>query len=574
MPGETGSTLLLQEYDNAGDARFLVELRKFHPPKAMAALAERMKKDPRPWVRSVVLEYLGGPLNCAGHQPLVKRLFKHAEHQRDDGVMGAFMVAFDRLVRRQRRKKHHFDWQARESWEEEVLRAPRNRLPADDEPLWRLQKTGRLFSYRTRYYLRRRAWRYFRRMGYQRPADYVPAVAAALRRYRDDDFAAGENILDHWGLLQACFRRSEALKFGTSTVQVREGRRLSELTAAPRFPKLWQAESATDSLLSLVVHAASRLVRVWAMDLLRRHHLASLRDGAVERLIELLDHDDGEVQQFGAELLAQVAGLGTLSIDTWLRLLQTRNVTALETIGTAMRQHVSPERLELAQCIALACSAPSPAARLGAEFLKARRIDTDVQRAALVRLANAECAAVAGELATWALSILGRAEVYHVERICPFFDSLRRETREAAWNWLTPESAGYGDAQLFCRLIESPHDDIRLRLIERLDRRAALPGVAADRLTPIWCSILLNVHRGGRHKLRALDQISGLLAREPASAETLMPVVAVAIRSVRMAEARRGLAALVRAVEAAPQIAVVVERHLPELKLTVTEAAA
>ena len=46
-----------------------------------------------------------------------------------------------------------------------------------------------------------------------------------------------------------------------------------------------------------------------------------------------------------------------------------------------------------------------------------------------------------------------------------------------------------------------------------------------------------------------------------------MPVVAVAIRSVRPPEARHGLAAVVGAVERVPTLASEVSRFLPELQL-------
>ena len=45
----------------------------------------------------------------------------------------------------------------------------------------------RLFSVATRQYLRRRAWRYFRRLGRNNPERYVAAVVRALIQYTDDD---------------------------------------------------------------------------------------------------------------------------------------------------------------------------------------------------------------------------------------------------------------------------------------------------------------------------------------------------------------------------------------------------
>src|SRR5581483_3443076 len=56
----------------------------------------------------------------------------------------------------------------------------------------------RLFSVPTRHYLRRRGWRYFRKLGRQHPERYVPAVSQALLRYTDDDVADGLALLDNW----------------------------------------------------------------------------------------------------------------------------------------------------------------------------------------------------------------------------------------------------------------------------------------------------------------------------------------------------------------------------------------
>jgi len=93
-----------------------------------------------------------------------------------------------------------------------------------------------------------------------------------------------------------------------------------------------------------------------------------------------------------------------------------------------------------------------------------------------------------------------------------------------------------------------------------------LPGAGADELAPLWCSVLLGVHRGGRQKVEATRQIARALADDPSRAEKLLPVLAVAVRSVRPAEARAGLAALVAAVEARPELRTLVQEYLPELR--------
>ncbi|HWY74365.1 MAG TPA: hypothetical protein VN281_02045, partial [Verrucomicrobiae bacterium] len=285
---ERGLTLLLDEYFSAGDDRFVETLRQIRSVKAMAAIADRWKRDPRPWARQQVIAYLHQPLNCQGHQPIVKRLFKQAEEMKDDELMAEFMAAFDTLVRREMTVQNRWDRASRTVVQDDVLLKPRNTLviqtarqvrnPATGammnlpERASRARPNSRLFSYRTRYYLRRRAWRYFRRAGFQRPTEYPKLIARALAVYRDEDLAKGENILDSWELMNVCFRGHDALEFTPNQVRVKEGRTLSELSPAPRFPQLWRTPESAPILFSLITEAQSRLVRVWAMGLLRREH--------------------------------------------------------------------------------------------------------------------------------------------------------------------------------------------------------------------------------------------------------------------------------------------------------------
>ena len=142
------------------------------------------------------------------------------------------------------------------------------------------------------------------------------------------------------------------------------------------------------------------------------------------------------------------------------------------------------------------------------------------------------------------------------------------------------DSAGYHDPGLFARLMETPFDKLRLRLVDLMHKRsigaAETPGLRAsglEALAPVWCSVLLAVHRGGRQKSKAVRQIGEAIREKPESAELLLPILAVAIRSVRPSEARAGLSAVVGAVESHPKLAPAVARHLPELKLLPAEVA-
>jgi hypothetical protein len=578
-PGnERGQMLLAEEYFASENPEFLATLRKASQPKSLAALAGRWKKDPRPWARAQIFAYLAQPLNCPGHQPVVKHLFKQAEESADHEMMAAFLVAFDRQVRREVRTHRRWDRDTRTVVEEERLFTPRDVIPIKTDRDARNPMTGaamsvavrvrgnaKLFRYRTRYYLRRRVWRYFRRFGHREPLAYISVIAGALAAYEDADLQRGENILDSWALMHVCFAGHEALEFTATHVRLKDGRTLGELAPAPQFPEAWKKPEAPPILLGLVTRARSRLVRLWSMQSFQRDHAGYTVP--VEDLAAMLEHQEADVQQFASKLLESSPVLATLPVASWLKLLRTKNDEALQRICDAFAKNVSSNRLDLAQCVELACVRPVPVARLGQGYLKEREVATPADREQVTMLANAKCAAVSGELTTWALGILGKPGNYSCDQAIRFFDSALAESRTAAWTWLVAGSPALSDAALWSRLAETPYDDLRLRVIDFLQRQLTLPGADADQLENIWRSVLLGVHRGGRQKTRAVQQIARAIVSNPARVDTLLPVLAVAVRSVRGPEARAGLAAIISVVEAQPQIGAAVRRLLPELKL-------
>src|SRR5919201_1208468 len=97
---DQGSWLLLEELLEGGDAAFVDELRRIADADRLGAFAAKWYADQRPASRRLLLEYLERPLNAYRHEALVKRLFKLAEAAGEDEVMGAFLVLFDRSVRR------------------------------------------------------------------------------------------------------------------------------------------------------------------------------------------------------------------------------------------------------------------------------------------------------------------------------------------------------------------------------------------------------------------------------------------------------------------------------------------
>jgi len=581
--------LLVGEFFDREDERFVDELRKVSHAPSLAGFVDRWKVDARPWPRRQIFEYLRKPLNAPGHHVVVKRLFKQAEQRGDHELTAAFLAAFDRLIRRVRLRKRRYEWipETRQSLvhETEYLATPKNAiLPSVPRQVTNpfTGKTmelpprryygdldeARLFSYRTRRYLRRRVWRYFRRLGFQKPAEYVPAVTRGLLEYVDDDVRAAENLLDCRSLTQVCFGKHPALEFTPATTRLKAGRSLAELAAAPYFEPLWKQAEAVSSLLRLLTDAQSRPVRLWARQLLERHHAGALAKLPIESLFRLLDHDDAELQQFGATLLASMPGVGAWPVETWLRLIGVRDPTAQAIVCEQLLKHVAPARIDLGQALQLATANATPVARIGLQFLRSRKWDDPADRRALVGLGSARSAAVGRELAKWALGLVGTGERYERDVVVALFDSLLESIRGAACDWFAGAAAAQDDPLVWTRLMETPFHDVRLRIVELLDRRAARPRIDARDLAPLWTSVLLGVHRGGRHKLRAVEQLAAAMVDRPETAPQLLPVLGAAVRSVRPPEQRAGLAAVASLVERRPDLAGLVRQSLPELTLT------
>ncbi|MES2708798.1 MAG: hypothetical protein V4726_19545 [Verrucomicrobiota bacterium] len=617
------SKVLLEECYSEGDSRFPELLRRVGDPKTLEAFVNRWLADPRPWARERMLRYLEFPFDRNGHAVVVKRLFKHAEKSGDDALMGAFMVAFDRLVRRVRKKEHRWDQAARAVYVEEVLKSPLNQFRGGRH--YHSPKTGkweftgsypdrrgdRLFSYRSRYYLRRRVWRYFRLLAWREPARYVAAVSAALARYGDSDFQKGENLLDSWSFMHACFGESEALKFQSHRTLPAEGKTLADLSPAPFFPEHWRNAAGLSALARLAAEAPARTVRIWAVRLMASPDMASAGVLDFADLKRLLFSPDEDVQPQAVTLLERHPDTGRWTVPQWLALLDAPGHAALEAVTTLMKRHVRPDRLDTAQCVGLACVRPFSVARMGCDFLKERELSAAEILEFVPKTAAARCAALAAELTVWSLDALDTIaqrcrisaslefdhaaarlrldtkglqpyderylERISLENLSLYFDSALAATRLAAWEWLGrhQDTPAWNDPVFWSRLAETPYEDLRLKLVDTLAVRAALPardgrsghdGWHGPDLAPVWTAVLLGVHRGGRQKRKAMRQMVAAIAGDESLSTSLLPVLAVAVRSLRGPERRAGLAAVVELAGRSCALDEAVGRLLPELR--------
>ncbi|RYD34961.1 MAG: hypothetical protein EOP86_09705, partial [Verrucomicrobiaceae bacterium] len=566
-------TVLLEECLSAEDARFPELLRRVSAPKTLETLVNRWTADPRPWAREQIARYLEFPFDRPGHEVVVKRLFKHAEKQGWDEVMGAFLTAFDRMVRRGRSRQWRWDWASSSGYTEEVLKTPRNTFrggrPHRSPITGKWEHSGsplprpadRLFTHRTRHYLRRRVWRYFRGLAWRDPERYIAAVYGALMRYRDEDFQKGENLLDSWSFMHACFGGSPALKFLAHRPALEEGKTLADLAPAPWFPEHWQHAFGISALTGLASGAPARTVRLWAVRWLASPEMAAAA-GTLDfsELKRLLFCQDEDVEPQAVTLLERHPESARWTVPQWLALLEAPGHAVLDAVTALMRRHVRPDRLDAEACLALACARPFPVARMGFDFLKARTLTPDEVLRLVPKTATARCAALAPELTEWSLNTLNtpnalnhpspadrsdspppepgkpasRAGGLNAEQLSLYCDAPLDAIRLAAWAWLDRHRpAGvWNDPVFWSRLAETPYEDLRLKLVDTLAMRAALPGGnGQDHPVPVWTAVLLGVHRGGRQKQKAMRQIVSAISADETLAATLLSVLAVAVRS-------------------------------------------
>lgn len=436
----------------------------------------------------------------------------------------------------------------------------------------RLEKS-RLFSIHTRNYLRRRAWRYFRNLGRKHPDRYVPAVSIALKRYADWDVNDGLALLDNWGLIHILFHDSPVLVAKTNAWMLAPDRSLSELKPAPFLESLWRGWPRT--LLDLIRDAKARPVRQWAVRLIQEDPKKYLAHLEIEELLGLLSHSDEEVVELGAELLRGAPGLETLTLERWLSLMHSSSPGAIEAVCALMAKHVDANQMTFEQIVQTASARPLPMAKLGLSWLQSREPATEAECRALLNLAEAQCEAVRPDLVFWAWGALSSSPHFNADWVLEFLDSRHLDVRREGWTWLQNESRARDDVEVWRKLLESPYDDVRLRLVSELETRVEKTKYVGEKLPLdpemvrfLWASVLLNIHRGGKTKPVVVNQLLRRLERHSAEASHLLPILGTALRSVRGPEWRAGLAGVVQAVERNPEIGPLVEKSFPELRLT------
>jgi hypothetical protein len=575
-----GSSLLLAEYFEQGDERFLAELLSPDTNRGtIKSFAAKWAADTRPFARKAMLGYLRGNIDQPGHRPVLKALFKASEAKGDDEAMAHFLVAFDKLTTRKERERWQWDMASRTSskvtelvWRRDLLRHyptdlknEERRLPSSDN--WRPGNDR--FSITTRRYLQRRAWRYFRKLSRKEPLRYRSAILVALKLYTDESLRSVSQLMDSWGLLSALYGSSKVIVRPPKGAEVAEGKLLAELEPAPYAPKVWS--ECLDDLLALYLEAQSQTVRTWTLKLLRRDYTPKLKGLPMSKVRLFLRHPSKEAQELGAELLRGVEGLEQLPLAEWMTLLALDNEAAMPIICELVKKHVHPDRLTLAQCVELARSSWAPVADLGFGWAKARKV-APADLPVLAQLASAKVAHVRKDASEWLAQLIllneGADLWLHVRRL---LDDNKPEPRAAALA-LMEKDKRFGDrVELWQSMAESPWPDVRAALLKDLPKR--LEALTPNSLERIWATALLAVKGSARPRTRAMQQVAERIVSRPDEAERLLTLLGYMLRSAMPNERRAALGQITRAAVRSTQLQKLVAVRLPELALGKLEVA-
>jgi hypothetical protein len=313
-------------------------------------------------------------------------------------------------------------------------------------------------------------------------------------------------------------------------------------------------------------------VRVFTIGLLERDYAAVLGSVKVARLKGLLRSPHDEVQVFAAKLLRTASGIESLTVDEWLGLLRIDNPTALPLLCELVVKHLLPARLTLAQCVELACARPAPVAEVGLRWARQKPIASEADLLAVLALGRAESPRTRAEAIAWVTDLLERSDAARAEHVRELVDARHADVRALALALFLRAPRFRESTLLWAALSESPYDDVRALLVRHLKEREAT--FAPETLRHVWVTILLGVHRGGKSKRAALRQIAERVARRPADAASLLPLLGLTLRSVRPPERRAALAVVVRAAFQEPALRAAIARDLPEITLESSEAAA
>jgi hypothetical protein len=432
----------------------------------------------------------------------------------------------------------------------------------------------RLFSIATRHYLRRRSWRFFRRLGRLQPERYVAAISRALVLYDDDDCDCQLSIIDNWGLLHVLYHGDPALVPKRTGWTIAADRSLDDLRPAPIYASLWSREPR--AIIELLSTARCGVVLRWAVGMARQDVGAVRGAMTLDEQLALLQKGHSDVVSLAVDLLRDAPGLEQFTVGDWASLVDSTHPSAVEFAAELMGLRCDPSRVSWSEKVALSTDSATPLARLGFSWLQAHQTATDDVVDALPKLLASQADAVRLEIAQWSRRILGSHLAVRTRVLPAFLEARYSDVRDEGWAWVQEDPALLNDVGLWRRLSATPYDDVRMALVAHWEERIASlrhsEAIAGDGelvaavLESLWASVLLFVHGRKAAKPTIIAQILDRMRKRPSEAAELLHPLAVALGSSRGPELRAGLSAVVRFAETGPDADELVRAAFPELQ--------
>jgi hypothetical protein len=293
-----------------------------------------------------------------------------------------------------------------------------------------------------------------------------------------------------------------------------------------------------------------------------------------DALFALLTSPDAVVAALGAEILRGFPDLTTFGVDRLLAALLAAEPDCIPVLCDLYTARLPVDRVTFDEAVRLTVSRPLPIARLGFQWLQAKSPSDATDYWALLGLAEAQAEPLRPDMVRWARRVLTRSPHFEPEWLMAWFDSRHEDVRVEGWAWLQEEPRARDHVGVWQKLLESPYDDVRLQIIAELERQTTTPRTLAERgqldvelVRFLWATVLLNIHRGGRSKPLVVRQMVERLTRHPAEAALLLPILAVALRSLRGPEWRAGLTGVVQLTERNRDLLPLVHSTFPELRM-------
>ena len=579
-PPPVGSLLRVQQYLDDGDVEgFVDELCRVEDADSLGRYAQPLYRDPRSTARKGLLKYVLRSMRCYRHEAIVKRLFKLAEANHDDEVMGHFMVALDRSLSRVLQTRNRYDWTVGDVVRVDRIVTQSQVMPKDARPA----RPKFLYSLATRRYLRRRAWRYFRTIDDE--TRYVASISKTIAIYDDADTENGLAILDKWGLTHVLFHHCEAIRCNPGNWKLADGRGFGDLAAAPYREGAYAADALP--LLELCENANGQTVRMWAIELLRKHHRSALVNLDIDRLLRWIAADDA-LADIAVGQLRDRDDVQQFAPEDWLRLFDRANSSVLQPLTDIAAEQNAPQHWPIETLLELALHQSSALVGLAKSEL-ANRPMLPQNRDAWFDLIDAPCASHRYELAEMTLDKWVATNDRDDALLMHWIDATDPDVRLRGLRCLDPsnskDSNSFADPLIWQRCLESPYDDVQLWIADHLASRSLhqvgvektsslIPDPASmdtATLHRLWATVLLNTGRGGRTKIKLIDAIADIVDQqmmrqsiegdgsvaspEDSTIKELLSMMTTMLRSIRVTEFRAALAALTRLVERHPSLA-------------------